>query len=72
MPQTLKLALLDDYQKVALRMADWDRLRKRGIEIIKYSDANHRSFPGRHAYVHDADGNALEICYLYESGEGEA
>ena len=44
----------------------------RGIEIIKYSDANHRSFPGRHAYFHDADGNALEICYLYESGEGEA
>ena len=34
MPQTIKLALLDDYQKVAMRMADWDRLKKRGVEII--------------------------------------
>ncbi|MBM3646620.1 MAG: D-2-hydroxyacid dehydrogenase family protein [Alphaproteobacteria bacterium] len=33
MPQTYKLALLDDYQRVALRMADWDRLRRRGVEI---------------------------------------
>ena len=33
MPQTIKLALLDDYQKVALRLGDWDRLRKRGVEI---------------------------------------
>ncbi len=38
MPQTLKLALLDDYQKVALRMADWDRLRKRGIEITVFHE----------------------------------
>lgn len=38
MPQTMKLALLDDYQKVALRMADWDRLRKRGIEITVFND----------------------------------
>jgi catechol 2,3-dioxygenase-like lactoylglutathione lyase family enzyme len=37
----------------------------RNIEIIKYSDENHRSFPGRHAYFHDADGNAIEICALY-------
>ena len=32
MPQTMKLALLDDYQKVAMRMADWDRLKKRGFQ----------------------------------------
>ncbi len=38
MPQTYKLALLDDYQKVALRMADWDRLRKRGIEITVFNE----------------------------------
>jgi phosphoglycerate dehydrogenase-like enzyme len=38
MPKTMKLALLDDYQKVALRMADWDRLRKRGIEITVFHD----------------------------------
>jgi phosphoglycerate dehydrogenase-like enzyme len=39
MPQMLKLALLDDYQKVAMRMADWDRLRKRGIEITVFQEA---------------------------------
>ena len=44
-------------------------LMARGIEVIKYSDENHRSFPGRHAYFHDADGNALEIIYLYEEDE---
>jgi phosphoglycerate dehydrogenase-like enzyme len=38
MPQTMKLALLDDYQKVALRMADWDRLRKRGIDITVFHE----------------------------------
>src|SRR5262245_19655223 len=44
-------------------------LRVRGIRLVKYSDENHRSFPGRHAYFHDADGNCIEICYLYEDGE---
>lgn len=39
MPQTLKLALLDDYQKVAMRMADWDRVKKRGVEITVFHDA---------------------------------
>ncbi|MDP1841026.1 MAG: D-2-hydroxyacid dehydrogenase family protein [Reyranella sp.] len=38
MPQTIKLALLDDYQKVALRLGDWDRLRKRGIEITVFHE----------------------------------
>ncbi|MFO1082816.1 MAG: D-2-hydroxyacid dehydrogenase family protein [Reyranellaceae bacterium] len=38
MPQTCKLALLDDYQKVALRMADWDRLRRRGVEITVFHE----------------------------------
>ena len=52
MPQTLKLALLDDYQKVALRMADWERLKKRGIEITVFhepfasvDDAAHKLVP---------------------------
>ena len=38
MSQTIKLALLDDYQKVAMRMADWDRLKKRGIEITVFHE----------------------------------
>ena len=37
MPQTIKLALLDDYQKVAMRLGDWDRLKKRGIEITVFN-----------------------------------
>jgi catechol 2,3-dioxygenase-like lactoylglutathione lyase family enzyme len=44
-------------------------LKARGIRLVKYSDENHHSFPGRHAYFHDADGNAIEICYLYPDGE---
>src|SRR5882724_5673912 len=38
MPQTHKLALLDYYQKVAMRMADWDRLKKRGVEITVFHE----------------------------------
>lgn len=38
MPQTHKLALLDDYQKVAMRLADWDRLKKRGVEITVFHE----------------------------------
>ena len=34
----MKLALLDDYQKVAMRMADWDRLKKRGVEITVFHE----------------------------------
>ena len=41
-------------------------LMARKIRIVKYSDEGHRSFPGRHVYFHDADGNAIEICALYE------
>lgn len=38
MPQTMKLALLDDYQKVALKLADWDRLGRRGVEITVFHE----------------------------------
>ena len=37
----MKLAILDDYQQVALKSADWDRLRKKGIEISVF----HEAFP---------------------------
>lgn len=40
-------------------------LKARGIQIIKYEDEGHRTFPGRHAYFHDADGNCIEIIYLF-------
>src|SRR5260370_331827 len=38
MPQTMKLALLDDSQKVAMRRADWDRLKKRSVDITVFHE----------------------------------
>ncbi|HEU5095024.1 MAG TPA: D-2-hydroxyacid dehydrogenase family protein [Reyranella sp.] len=38
MPQTIKLALLDDYQNVALKLGDWDRLRRRGVDITVFRE----------------------------------
>ncbi|HEX5476490.1 MAG TPA: D-2-hydroxyacid dehydrogenase family protein [Burkholderiales bacterium] len=35
----MKLAILDDYQNVALQSADWDVLRKKGIEITVFHEA---------------------------------
>jgi phosphoglycerate dehydrogenase-like enzyme len=35
----LKLAILDDYQQLALKSADWDRLRKRGVEVSVFHEA---------------------------------
>jgi len=35
----MKLAILDDYQHLALRVADWDRLRNRGVEITVFDQA---------------------------------
>ena len=36
-------------------------IKERGIEILKYEEEGHRSFPGRHVYFHDPDGNGIEI-----------
>lgn len=38
-----------------------DLLSARGIEELQPGTQNHRSFPGRHIYFHDADGNGIEI-----------
>jgi D-3-phosphoglycerate dehydrogenase len=35
----LKLAILDDYQQLALKSADWDRLRRRGVEVSVFREA---------------------------------
>jgi len=44
---------------------DFDRslaiMQARGVALVKYSDEGHITFPGRHAYFHDADGNCIEI-----------
>jgi len=41
-------------------------MKARGIELIKYSDEGYTTFPGRHAYFHDPDGNGIEIIDLYK------
>ena len=41
-------------------------IKERGVEIVKYEDTGHVSFPGRHVYFHDPDGNCLEIIDLYK------
>ena len=44
---------------------EFDRARNlltaRGIEELQPGTQNHRSFPGRHIYFHDPDGNGVEI-----------
>ena len=35
----MKVAILDDYQKLALKSADWDRLRRRGLEVSVFHQA---------------------------------
>jgi phosphoglycerate dehydrogenase-like enzyme len=35
----LRLAVLDDYQGLALKSADWDRLRRRGVEVEVFTEA---------------------------------
>lgn len=39
-----------------------------GVEVLRYQDKGHRSFPGRHAYFHDPDGNAIEFIDLQGIG----
>jgi catechol 2,3-dioxygenase-like lactoylglutathione lyase family enzyme len=41
-------------------------MQARGVPLVKYSDEGHHTFPGRHAYFHDADGNCIEIIDLYK------
>lgn len=41
-----------------------------GIEILRYEDEGHRSFPGRHAYIHDPDGNGIELIDYTGPGRG--
>jgi catechol 2,3-dioxygenase-like lactoylglutathione lyase family enzyme len=38
-----------------------DVIAARGIEELFPRTTNHRSFPGRHLYFHDPDGNGIEI-----------
>jgi catechol 2,3-dioxygenase-like lactoylglutathione lyase family enzyme len=40
-------------------------LAARGIRIVRRSDEGHNTFPGRHVYFHDADGNCIELIDLY-------
>ena len=47
------------------------QLEAKGIEILRYEDEGHVAFVGRHAYIQDPDGNAVEIIDLHEIGKGD-
>ena len=49
-------------------------LEANGVEVLLYEDqhSGHFSFPGRHAYFHDPDGNAIEIIDLHGVGADDA
>jgi metallothiol transferase len=40
-----------------------------GVEVLLYEDKGHRSFTGRHAYIHDPDGNAIEFIDYQGTGD---
>jgi catechol 2,3-dioxygenase-like lactoylglutathione lyase family enzyme len=56
--------------------AAMDEMRRAGVECLSYEDRGHRMFPGRHAYFHDPDRNAIELIDLHpdddRSAEGPA
>jgi glyoxylase I family protein len=47
-------------------------MQRAGVECLSYEDKGHRMFPGRHAYFHDPDRNAIELIDLRtnEMGRG--
>lgn len=44
-------------------------LEAAGYPIIVYEEEGHRTFTGRHAYVHDPFGNAIEIIDFHGIGD---
>jgi catechol 2,3-dioxygenase-like lactoylglutathione lyase family enzyme len=40
-----------------------------GYPIIVYEDEGHRTFTGRHAYIHDPFGNSIEIIDFHGIGD---
>lgn len=46
-------------------------LEAHGIEVLLYEDTGHRSFPGRHLYFHDPDGNTIEFVDLESVAESD-
>lgn len=44
-------------------------LESKGHPIIVYEEEGHRTFTGRHAYVHDPFGNAIEIIDFHGIGD---
>ena len=43
----MKVAILDDYQRLALKSADWERLRRRGCEVSVFTEAQAISLVGQ-------------------------
>ena len=49
-----------------------ESLKSHGVEILLYEDTGHRTFSGRHAYIQDPDGNAIEIIDYRGPGDEDA
>ena len=49
-----------------------ESLKSHGVEILLYEDTGHRTFSGRHAYIQDPDGNAIEIIDYRGPGDATA
>ena len=49
-----------------------ESLKSHGVEILLYEDKGHRTFSGRHAYIQDPDGNAIEIIDYRGPGDEDA
>lgn len=47
-------------------------LEASGVEVLLYEDTGHRSFPGRHLYFHDPDGNTIEFVDLEGASNPDA
>lgn len=49
-----------------------EELEEKGVKVLLYEDKGHRTFTGRHAYVQDPDGNAIELIDFHGMGQGDA
>ncbi|MEE8515959.1 MAG: VOC family protein [Alphaproteobacteria bacterium] len=49
-----------------------EELEEKGVKVLLYEDKGHRTFTGRHAYIQDPDGNAIELIDFHGMGGGDA
>jgi catechol-2,3-dioxygenase len=76
MPNHVNPNASDDYghhHAFTVEPEEFDRalaiIKARGIPLVHYAEDGHTTFPGRHAYFHDTDGNCIEIIDLYKKSK---